>query len=171
MDGMAFDLVYDSVQGNVNKRKCVIETTNVYKLELGVAFARKDPQKNSIKDRSLSVGKESVEENTADGGGLRVAFNAYQKKEPNYEKLVNLPKYDHKKLFFLAFANVWCSSESVQYTEETILRTEEKKNGKHSPSKFRVNESLKNMKEFADVWGCRPGTKMNPNPKSRCTVW
>ncbi|CAB3388847.1 Hypothetical predicted protein, partial [Cloeon dipterum] len=105
---------------------------------------------DDMKNRSLSVGRESVEENTADSGGLRVAFNAYQRKKPNYDKLINLPKFNHKQLFFLAFANVFCSSESVEYTEEKILTTVEK-NKKHSPSKFRVNEPLKNMKEFAEL--------------------
>ncbi|CAB3388848.1 Hypothetical predicted protein [Cloeon dipterum] len=103
-----------------------------------------------MKNRSLSVGRESVEENTADSGGLRVAFNAYQRKKPNYDKLINLENYNHKQLFFLAFANVFCSSESVEYTEESILTTVEK-NKKHSPSQFRVNEPLKNMKEFAEL--------------------
>jgi predicted metalloendopeptidase len=36
---------------------------------------------------------------------------------------------------------------------------------------FRVNVALSNFKEFAQHFHCKPGTKMNPNPRNRCTVW
>lgn len=39
----------------------------------------------------------------------------------------------------------------------------------HSPSQFRVIGTLSNMKEFAEVFQCQAGKRMNPTDK--CEVW
>lgn len=58
---------------------------------------------------------------------------------------------------------VWCSST----TDETNLLQMEK--DPHSPSQFRVIGTLSNMKEFAEVFQCKPDKRMNPTKK--CEVW
>lgn len=40
----------------------------------------------------------------------------------------------------------------------------------HSPSYLRVIATLKNSKEFSNVWKCKNGTKMNPNIE-KCKIW
>ncbi|XP_075238174.1 M13 family metallopeptidase neprilysin 3 isoform X2 [Lycorma delicatula] len=110
-------------------------------------------------------GKNTLGENIADNGGLKAAFRAYSDwAEMNKEELP-LPALNmtHKQLFFLGFAQVWCSAS----TDEAMNLQIEK--DAHAPSKFRVIGSLSNSKEFSEVFNCPPRSKMNPLDK--CEVW
>ncbi|XP_059487654.1 endothelin-converting enzyme homolog isoform X2 [Neocloeon triangulifer] len=109
-------------------------------------------------------GKQTLGENIADNGGLKAAFYAYQ----NWRQLqaeLPLPGLDlsHNKLFFVNFAQVWCSAST---TEANQLQIEK---DPHSPSRFRVNGPVSNFPEFAKVFECPAGTAMNPSEK--CSVW
>lgn len=120
--------------------------------------------KYKINGKSIN-GNQTLGENIADNGGLKAAYHAYlnlmmDKPEPPY--LPGLP-YNHKQLFFIAFAQVWCSSVTK---EATALQIEK---DSHSPAKFRVIGALSNLKEFSEVFKCAVGTKMNP--KNKCEVW
>ncbi|XP_063925032.1 endothelin-converting enzyme homolog isoform X2 [Zophobas morio] len=131
-----------------NRTKCVVNQYNKYK----------------INGKSIN-GNQTLGENIADNGGLKAAYHAYlnlmmDKPEPPY--LPGLP-YNHKQLFFIAFAQVWCSSVTK---EATALQIEK---DSHSPAKFRVIGALSNLKEFSEVFKCAVGTKMNP--KNKCEVW
>ena len=61
------------------------------------------------------------------------------------------------------FLQVWCSTDT---DEATLLQLEK---DTHSPSKLRVAGTLSNMPEFAEVFQCKVGSKMNP--KKKCEVW
>lgn len=43
----------------------------------------------------------------------------------------------------------------------------------HSAPMFRVNGVAVNSQDFADVFQCKKGTKMNPDPNKepKCSVW
>ncbi|ALC49112.1 Nep3 [Drosophila busckii] len=118
-----------------------------------------------LNGRNLN-GKQTLGENIADNGGLKAAYHAYlrtkSEKEADVLKLPGL-NLTHSQLFFVSFAQVWCSST----TNETNLLQMEK--DPHSPSQFRVIGTLSNMKEFADIFHCKPGSRMNPVRK--CEVW
>ncbi|XP_030566153.1 neprilysin-3 isoform X1 [Drosophila novamexicana] len=118
-----------------------------------------------LNGRNLN-GKQTLGENIADNGGLKAAYHAYLRtkldKDADILKLPGL-NLTHPQLFFVSFAQVWCSST----TDETNLLQMEK--DPHSPSQFRVIGTLSNMKEFADVFQCKPDTRMNPTNK--CEVW
>lgn len=70
---------------------------------------------------------------------------------------------NHKQLFFVAFAQVWCSAVTKEAT--TLLIEKDS----HSPAKFRVIGSLTNLKEFSEEFNCPIGSYMNPRKK--CEVW
>ncbi|XP_032581310.1 neprilysin-3 isoform X1 [Drosophila sechellia] len=111
-------------------------------------------------------GKQTLGENIADNGGLKAAYHAYQRTKSDRDvDVLKLPGLNltHSQLFFVSFAQVWCSST----TDETNLLQMEK--DPHSPSQFRVIGTLSNMEEFADVFQCKPGKRMNPTDK--CEVW
>ncbi|XP_017129913.1 neprilysin-3 isoform X1 [Drosophila elegans] len=111
-------------------------------------------------------GKQTLGENIADNGGLKAAYHAYQRTKSDRDvDVLKLPGLNltHSQLFFVSFAQVWCSST----TDETNLLQMEK--DPHSPSQFRVIGTLSNMKEFAEVFQCKPGKRMNPTEK--CEVW
>ncbi|XP_043251661.1 endothelin-converting enzyme homolog [Colletes gigas] len=104
-------------------------------------------------------------ENLADSVGIQVAFAAYQilAKEKPQTKLPGLENVTNDELFFLAFANSWCSSIRPEYeTDEANIEG-------HSPAKYRVIGPLSNMVEFSQTFKCPENSSMNPQDK--CTLW
>lgn len=120
--------------------------------------------KYTINGKNIS-GNQTLGENIADNGGLKASYHAYLELMKDKQEPQKLPGLDltHKQLFFVAFAQVWCSAVT---REATSLQIEK---DPHSPAKFRVVGSLSNMKEFAKEFNCKPGTKMNP--RNKCEVW
>lgn len=110
-------------------------------------------------------GNLTLGENIADNGGLKAAYHAYLDLEKTLKPQEQLPGLNltHRQLFFIAFAQVWCSSITKEATELHIEKES------HSPPKFRVIGSLSNLKEFSDEFKCKPGSRMNP--KDKCEVW
>ncbi|XP_017775297.1 PREDICTED: endothelin-converting enzyme 1 isoform X2 [Nicrophorus vespilloides] len=110
-------------------------------------------------------GNQTLGENIADNGGLKAAFHAYMdhmKGKPDPQMLPGL-SLNHKQLFFVAFAQVWCTA----VTKESASLQIEK--DPHSPGRYRVIGSLTNLREFSDEFKCKPGSPMNP--KGKCEVW
>ncbi|CAB3387458.1 Hypothetical predicted protein [Cloeon dipterum] len=101
----------------------------------------------------------TINEDISDNGGVSLAYRAFKKLHPKKEKLYRLDEYTDEQLFFIGYANSFCRSETVEFTEETI------ENDEHSPSKYRVNVPLSNMKAFARAFKCREGSNMNPRKK------
>ncbi|RZF31949.1 hypothetical protein LSTR_LSTR012419 [Laodelphax striatellus] len=117
-----------------------------------------------LNDKHLN-GKNTLGENIADNGGLKAAFRAYQDWSSRNKEEQQLPALNltHEQLFFLGFAQVWCSAS----TDEAMTLQIEK--DAHAPSKYRVIGSLSNSVEFSRVFNCPLGSKMNP--KDKCEVW
>ncbi|XP_025083813.1 endothelin-converting enzyme 2-like isoform X1 [Pomacea canaliculata] len=111
-------------------------------------------------------GKLTLGENIADCGGIREAFRAYRSviKERGQEedKYPTLP-YTQDQLFFIGFAQSWCSLVTA-YSLRTSLLTDV-----HSPNDFRVMGSIQNSDDFGRVFNCSVGKPMNPQHK--CQVW
>lgn len=114
---------------------------------------------------------EMQEENTADNGGVLLAFEAYrrwyddpirQKEELDLESLPDLG-YDHKQLFFISYAQFWCSD-----TYET-LRSLMAASDDHAPDEIRAYVPLTNLNEFSKAFQCPLGSSMNPEKK--CAVY
>lgn len=119
----------------------------------------------TINNRSVN-GKLTLGENIADNGGLKAAYHAYEKlRTPEISKLrlPGLQQYNDRQLFFIAFAQVWCTT----ITNETINLLIEKDT--HSPYMYRVNGAVSNLKEFATTFNCPKDSKMNP--KKKCEIW
>ncbi|KAF2895308.1 hypothetical protein ILUMI_10863 [Ignelater luminosus] len=130
------------------RTKCVVDQYNKYK----------------VNGKSIN-GNQTLGENIADNGGLKAAYHAYldiAKKQPEQPPLPGL-NLSHRQLFFVAFAQVWCSSVT---NESANLQIEK---DAHSPARIRVLGSLSNLKEFSKEFKCKPGSKMNP--KKKCEVW
>ncbi|XP_060533581.1 endothelin-converting enzyme homolog isoform X2 [Cylas formicarius] len=131
-----------------NRTKCVVDQYSQY----------------SIDGKNIN-GNRTLGENIADNGGLKAAYHAYldlMRDKPEPQRLPGLP-LSHRQLFFVAFAQVWCSTITKEVTNLEIERDS------HSPPKFRVIGAVSNLREFSDAFGCKPGSKMNPRKK--CEVW
>ncbi len=110
-------------------------------------------------------GKLTLGENTADNGGLRLAYMAFLEdaKRKNTDLNAKEDGYTPIQQFFLAHGQSWCGSirpEQVRLQVQT---------DPHSPRQFRVNGVVQNMPEFDNAFGCKTGQPMMP--ANACRVW
>ncbi|XP_024911016.1 endothelin-converting enzyme 2b, partial [Cynoglossus semilaevis] len=110
-------------------------------------------------------GKQTLGENIADNGGLKAAYHAYQSwvKKNGEEKRLPAVNLTSDQLFFVGFAQVWCSVRTPESAHESLVTDT------HSPPRFRVIGTLANSPEFSLHFNCPTRTPMNPG--RRCEVW
>ncbi|KAK4304737.1 hypothetical protein Pmani_023335 [Petrolisthes manimaculis] len=110
-------------------------------------------------------GKLTLGENIADNGGLEASFRAYNEWIEHHGSEVSLPglTLTNQQLFFLGFAQVWCSAITKEAAHLEILKDP------HVPGQFRVLGTLSNSWDFAQAFSCQKGTRMNPEKK--CHIW
>ncbi|EGT58994.1 hypothetical protein CAEBREN_21284 [Caenorhabditis brenneri] len=113
-------------------------------------------------------GQLSLGENIADNGGVKTAFNAYKAWKSNTTvsnepALPGFQNFTSQQMFFLAYANNWCSLVRPKHYIQIILTDV------HAPSKYRAMIPLQNRPEFAKAFQCPIGSPMNPERK--CQVW
>ncbi|RHY40767.1 hypothetical protein DYB38_013239, partial [Aphanomyces astaci] len=98
----------------------------------------------------------SINEIIADNGGLKSSFRAY------HEYLNEFPsQYTQEagdKLFYLSFAQTWCTKNTDAYLSSTWYK-------QHPPTIFRVTGALQNNAEFARVFQCPTDSYLNPSNK------
>lgn len=111
-------------------------------------------------------GKLTLGENTADNGGLRIAYRALQNvlaSEGPAERDKKIDGYTPDQAFFISFAQVWC--ENVRPKAARIAAHVDP----HSPGRFRTNGTVQNFGAFAKAFGCKKGQPMvSADP---CVVW
>ncbi len=110
-------------------------------------------------------GRLTLGENTADNGGVRLAYLALLDDLTKQNKPINgeLNGYTEAQRFFLAFAQAWCENQRPEVAR-MLAQTDP-----HSPSRFRVNGVVPNMPEFSAAFGCKA-----PDPMyaaHACRVW
>ncbi|XP_015172376.1 PREDICTED: endothelin-converting enzyme 1 isoform X2 [Polistes dominula] len=138
----------DTIERFNNRTECFVEQYNMYE----------------VQGRHVN-GRQTLGENIADNGGLKAAYHAYLATVKNEKEQLPLPGLNltHRQLFFINFAQVWCSAET---SELTALQIEK---DSHCPPKYRVIGPLSNMAEFSTEFNCPVGSRMNP--ESKCEVW
>lgn len=139
---------YNETLRNFEERvKCLVDQYNDYKID----------------DNHIN-GKQTLGENIADNGGLKAAFRAYSRwadKHPS-PRLPGL-NLTNSQLFFVGFAQVWCSNSTPEALRLQIL------NDVHAPAEYRVIGTLSNSEDFVREFDCPTNSKMNAQKK--CTVW
>ena len=110
-------------------------------------------------------GKLTLGENTADNGGLRLAFLAFlaDAKRKNIDLAAKQDGYSPVQQFFLAFGQNYCATlrpEQIRLQVQT---------DPHSPDPFRIKGVVQNIPEFGQAFGCKSGQPMMP--KNACHVW
>ncbi|XP_036386960.1 endothelin-converting enzyme 1 isoform X2 [Megalops cyprinoides] len=118
----------------------------------------------SINQEPLN-GKHTLGENIADNGGLKAAYKAYESwiQKNGEEPLLPALDMTNRQLFFVGFAQVWCSVRTPESSHEGVITDP------HSPSRFRVIGTISNSREFSKHFNCKPDTPMNPRRK--CELW
>ncbi|XP_015788391.1 neprilysin-1 isoform X2 [Tetranychus urticae] len=133
----------------------------------------------------------TLSENIADTVGLELAFSAFKanfdsqkltKKslfsssksilkgynqlkhstDTNHYLPPELIKFTPEQLFFLSFAQIWCTNQT---TENEQVRGQ----SRHSPEKIRVLGPLRNSQDFARAFQCQSSSPMAFD--ERCTLW
>jgi putative endopeptidase len=115
-------------------------------------------------------GRLTLGENTADNGGLRIAFRALEETlardgaaaEPGYVD-GKRDGYTPEQRYFLGFAQVWC--ENVREANARVLA----KTDPHSSGEWRIKGAVENFPEFGKAFGCKVGQPMMP--VNACRVW
>ena len=110
-------------------------------------------------------GKLTLGENTADNGGLRLAYVAFM--EDAKRKGLNLEAeqdgFDAMQQFFLAYGQNWCGDTRPEQLRLGV------QTDPHSPREFRVNGVVQNLPEFGKAFGCKVGQPMMP--VNACHIW
>jgi endothelin-converting enzyme/putative endopeptidase len=107
-------------------------------------------------------GRLTLGENTADNGGLRVAYAALQKALAGRPR-ETIDGFTPEQRFFLGFANVWCQNVT-EASARQLAQTDP-----HSPGEFRVKGSISNMPQFARAFDCKAGQPMVR--ENACRAW
>ncbi len=109
-------------------------------------------------------GRLTLGENTADNGGLRLAYSALMAtlaQDPAAAKEID--GYTPAQRYFLAFGQVWCQDVREEAARNRALTDP------HSPGMWRVNGSVQNFDEFGKAFNCKKGAPMYP--VNSCRVW
>jgi putative endopeptidase len=107
-------------------------------------------------------GKLTLGEDTADLGGLILAYMAW-KADTTGQTLQPLDGLTPEQRFFVGYGQSWCG-ESRDETKRLRATVDP-----HSPEKYRTNGVVSNMAEFQEAFHCKAGSPMvNQN---RCRVW
>jgi putative endopeptidase len=110
-------------------------------------------------------GKLTLGENTADNGGLRLAYMALLDTLAAEGKSIDekIDGYTEAQRYFLGFAQVWCTNRTEQSARQSALTDP------HSPGRWRVNGTVQNLDQFGKAFGCTKGQPMMP--VNSCRVW
>ncbi|MGA3161855.1 MAG: M13 family metallopeptidase [Terracidiphilus sp.] len=110
-------------------------------------------------------GKLTLGENTADNGGLRIAYMALLDTLKAQGKTIDdkIDGYTEAQRYFLGFAQVWCQNQTEQSARQAALTDP------HSPGRWRVNGTVQNFDQFGKAFGCTKGQPMFP--AASCRVW
>jgi len=114
-------------------------------------------------------GRLTLGENTADNGGIRIAFQALQEtlaKDPSaLAGYTDGTKdgYTPAQRFFIGFGQVWCANQTEQSARVQA------KTDPHSTGMWRTNGTVENFDAFGKAFGCKVGQPMMP--ASSCRVW
>ena len=110
-------------------------------------------------------GKLTLGENTADNGGLLLAYMAYleRAKVDGVDLSAKKNGYTAQQRLYIGYAQNWCENSRPEQVRNQVLTDP------HSPDHFRANGAIVNQPGFAEAFGCKKGVPMVP--AESCRVW
>ena len=110
-------------------------------------------------------GELTLGENTADNGGLVLAYMAYlaRAKKDGIDIGKKTDGYTGPQRFYISFAQNWCENSRPAAVREQVLTDA------HSPDHLRANGAIVNQPGFAAAFSCKKGSPMVPD--NSCRVW
>ena len=125
-------------------------------------YSEEIPEAGGVKQN----GKLSAGEDTADNGGVHLTLSALQNTLKSQGKELDTRANDgltELQSFFLSYANVWCGELRPEAARTAVMTQG------HSLGRYRVNNVVANMPEFAHAFGCHSGQPMVH--ATQCRVW
>jgi putative endopeptidase len=111
-------------------------------------------------------GRMTLGEDTADNGGIYIAYAALLDSLARQGRKIDTKEDDGltpQQRFFLSYAFGWCNDYRPELIRLVVL------SDPHSYPKYRVNNTVANMPEFAAAFGCHKGQR--EARVNSCRVW
>ncbi|XP_072047746.1 membrane metallo-endopeptidase-like 1 [Amphiura filiformis] len=140
----------ESITSFKERAQCVIDQYGQY------IMPENNKTLNGIKTQS---------ENIADNGGLKESFKAYMENEYANIKLPGFEEYTPEQLFYLNFAQDWCSVYRPEGVDSAIITAP------HSPKRYRAMGPPRNSFDWPKAYNCPDDTYMNPPADDKCVIW
>jgi len=119
----------------------------------------------AVKDDKGEVklnGRLTLGENTADNGGLKLAYLALTNIIGN-TPVKPIDGFTPQQRFFISYGQIWCQNVTDQEARRLAIIDP------HSPGRWRVNGVVQNSAGFQQAFGCKAGQPMVREPA--CRVW
>jgi len=109
-------------------------------------------------------GRQTLSENLADIGGLKLAYAALERSLSGKPR-VAVNAYTPEQRFFIAYAQSRRALDGPDYLRDKVMMNV------HSPEKWRVIGPIVNMREFAAAFRCAAGDAMTLSDSARVRLW
>jgi putative endopeptidase len=109
-------------------------------------------------------GAMTIGENTADNGGIYIAYDAFKLTKQGQDT-TKIDGFTPDQRFSYSIARIWRVKVRDEYMR-TYVNT-----NSHSPAMWRVNGPLMNFDPFYAAYGIKPGDKNYKAPEERIKIW
>jgi len=119
----------------------------------------------AVKDDKGEVklnGRLTLGENTADNGGVKIAYLALMNILGS-TPVKPIDGYTPQQRFFISYGQIWCQNVTDQEARRLAIIDP------HSPGRWRVDGVVQNSAAFAEAFGCKAGQPMVR--ENACRVW
>lgn len=118
----------------------------------------------AVLDSVYLKGALTVGENTADNGGIAIAYDAFKMTEQGQDT-TRIDGYTPDQRFFLSIARIWRVKTRDEYLRNYVATDP------HSPPMWRVNGPLMNFTPFYEAFDLQPGDKNYKTEEERIKIW
>jgi putative endopeptidase len=118
----------------------------------------------TVLDTMHVKGAMTLGENTADIGGVAIAYDAFKMTKEGHDS-AKVGEFTPDQRFYMSIARIWRVKMKDEFLRLWI------NNNPHSPPMWRVNGPLMNSAHFYDAFKVQPGDKMYLDPKDRINIW
>ena len=109
-------------------------------------------------------GQKTLGENIGDNGGLKIAYRAFENRMKE-EPLKDVDGFTPAQRFYLAYARVWASNSTPEYTAQLV------NSDVHSPNRIRVMAALPMIDTWYEAFSIKENDKMFVPKEQRALVW
>ena len=110
-------------------------------------------------------GRLTMGESIADIGGLTIAYEALQLARQRSDEQDSVDGYSADERFFFNFARIWREHARKEAAIRSLISDE------HPPNDYRVNNTLRNVDVFYEVFDVQPGDALYLPANKRADIW